>query len=221
MQECVLKLLWSNNRSKYDNSFIVWCSSIVYSYSSRVYSFVIFCVFPKWCFYLGSSRHNNTDSASVKPSSPSPPPLQLWVQDVLHFSVSPAVTQGSGPLWPLWPSCSCCWSGATRGRAPSAAAAAFGKTWAGKGVAERSAGDEGGGGEARYWKWQLSKDVTLRGEPASRNPPPPPPTASLLRLRTLSHVLDTCGRQSKCGAASLSSWVRRQVRAWTQVWLLR
>lgn len=49
----------------------------------------------------------------------------------------------------------------------------------------------------------------------------PPSHAAVACLKTLSHALDTLGRQRKCGPASLSSWVRRYVGAGSQVWLLR
>lgn len=60
------------------------------------------------------------------------------------------------------------------------------------------------------WRWGRAGEVR-----------PPPPTDALFCLKTLSHELDTPGHQIKCRQASLSSWVRRYVCAWTQVWLLR
>lgn len=50
---------------------------------------------------------------------------------------------------------------------------------------------------------------------------PPPPTYGWVCLNTLSHALDSPGHQIKCRQASMSSWVRRCVCAWTQVWTLR
>lgn len=68
---------------------------------------------------------------------------------------------------------------------------------------------------AQHRKWQLSRAVMPRRSRRS------PPTDGSDCLRTLSHALDPPGHQNKCRQASLSSWVRRLVCVWTQVWLLR
>lgn len=105
-----------------------------------------------------------------------------------------------------------------------------GKTWVGKRRREKQS-----------W-WRLGRRLAYEAEALlkmaavkrcdaevdrarSRSPPSPRPPPILtdgpVCLKTLSHALDTPGHQIKCRQASLSSWVRRYVCAWTQVWLLR
>lgn len=144
------------------------------------------------------------------------------VQDVFHFSFlsSPAITQGrGGGLLALKPMLLIPDDTAAT---PSAVSSLRSgnlsrkrrrekQSWWGLGrrLATRLKRGTENGSCQEMWRWGRAGEVR------------PPPTDALFCLKTLSHELGTPGHQIKCRQASLSSWVRRYVCAWTQVWLLR